>query len=91
MDNVNDLTSLANAFKTFKNAYIDLVETVYKTDETKYCISEEMAEDYPFTLSFDEIGIEDWCDKQIEKISAHIQKKEENNGVCSIWIGKCNS
>ena len=77
MNNANELKSLANAFKTFKDAYIDLVEAVYKTDETEYCISEEMAEDYPFTLSFDEIGIKDWCNKQIEKISAHIQKKEE--------------
>lgn len=71
MDNVDELKLLANAFKTFKDAYIDLVEAVYKTDETKYCISEKMTENYPFVLSFDEIGIEDWCDKQIEKISVH--------------------
>ena len=71
------LVELSGAFEKFREAYVDLVDAIYRTNESDYCVSEEMVDGYPFSGSFDELNIEDWCELQMNKITDHIKNDEK--------------
>lgn len=67
-------TRLKMAFEAFSRAYTELLEAAQEIDEDIYPISEEMVDDYPFNVSFDELNVVGWCNTQLAKLGPDLVK-----------------
>lgn len=70
MSEIDSLTQLKAKINQFNVAYQNLVSACYMVEN----INDYVVEDYPFTVSFDEIDIPQWCESCNELLNNKIHE-----------------
>lgn len=73
----NALVSLRNALEQFEVAWLDCVEAMSDSyiDANDYILGDKNdGTQYPFDMSFDEIGVDSWVNEAIRKIDTELEE-----------------